>query len=91
MSSQILCPQLIVDETKNQFIIKKIISKPVANKIEKMMSQAFECVENENFFDALKLYDLALRDVIRARIDKEQAEFVTLFDPERWDYYRIKL
>lgn len=33
----------------------------------------------------------ALRDVIRARIDKEQAEFVTLFDPERWDYYRIKI
>lgn len=33
----------------------------------------------------------ALRDVIRARIDKEQAEFVTLFDPERWDYYRIKV
>ena len=33
----------------------------------------------------------ALRDVIRGRIDKEQAEFVTLFDPERWDYYRIKI
>ena len=33
----------------------------------------------------------ALRDVIRARVDKEQAEFVTLFDPERWDYYRIKI
>ncbi len=33
----------------------------------------------------------ALRDVINGRIDKEQAEFVTLFDPERWDYYRIKI
>lgn len=33
----------------------------------------------------------ALRDVIRSRVDKEQAEFVTLFDPERWDYYRIKI
>ena len=33
----------------------------------------------------------ALRDVIKARIDKENAEFVALFDPERWDYYRIKL
>lgn len=33
----------------------------------------------------------ALRDVINSRIDKEQAEFVTLFDPERWDYYRIKI
>ena len=33
----------------------------------------------------------ALRDVIRSRITKEQAEFVTLFDPERWDYYRIEI
>ena len=33
----------------------------------------------------------ALRDVIKARIDKEQAEFVTMFDPERWDYYRIRV
>jgi len=37
------------------------------------------------------LTSFALRDVIRARIDREQAEFVTLFDPERWDYYRIKI
>ena len=35
------------------------------------------------------LTSFALRDVIRSRVDKEQAEFVTLFDPERWDYYRI--
>ena len=33
----------------------------------------------------------ALRDVIKARIGKEDAEFVQLFDPERWDYYRVKL
>jgi hypothetical protein len=37
------------------------------------------------------LTSFALRDVIKARIDKEQAEFVTQFDPERWDYYRIKI
>ncbi len=37
------------------------------------------------------LTSFALRDVIRARVDKEEAEFVTLFDPERWDYYRIKI
>ena len=37
------------------------------------------------------LTSFALRDVIRARISKEHAEFVTLFDPERWDYYRIKV
>ena len=33
----------------------------------------------------------ALRDVIKARIDRERAEFVNQFDPERWDYYRIKI
>jgi len=37
------------------------------------------------------LTSFALRDVIRARIEKEEAEFVTMFDPERWDYYRIKI
>lgn len=37
------------------------------------------------------LTSFALRDVITARIDKENAEFVTKFDPERWDYYRIKI
>jgi len=37
------------------------------------------------------LTSFALRDVIEARINKEQAEFVTQFDPERWDYYRIKI
>ena len=37
------------------------------------------------------LTSFALRDVIKARIDKESAEFVTQFDPERWDYYRIKI
>jgi len=62
MSSQILCSQLIVEETKNEFIINKIISNPVSNNIKKMMAQAFECVEDENFSDALKLYDLALKE-----------------------------
>ena len=33
----------------------------------------------------------ALRDVIEARISRENAEFVAQFDPERWDYYRIKI
>jgi len=37
------------------------------------------------------LTSFALRDVIKARVDKENAEFVTQFDPERWDYYRIKI
>ena len=37
------------------------------------------------------LTSFALREVIQARIDKENAEFVEQFDPERWDYYRIKV
>lgn len=38
------------------------------------------------------LTSFALRDVVRKRMEShENAEFVTLFDPERWDYYRIQL
>ena len=38
------------------------------------------------------LTSFALREVIKARIGRgEQAEFVTQLDPERWDYYRIKI
>ncbi len=34
----------------------------------------------------------ALRDVVQARIDGgETVEFVTRFDPERWDYYRVEI
>lgn len=38
------------------------------------------------------LTNFALRDVVRRRVEgREKAEFVALFDPERWDYYRIRL
>ena len=38
------------------------------------------------------LTSFALRDVIEKRTKSfERAEFVTKFDPERWDYYRMKL
>ena len=38
------------------------------------------------------LTSFALRNVIQKRIENnEKAEFVTKFDPERWDYYRIEL
>jgi len=38
------------------------------------------------------LTSFALRDVIKKRVkSNENAEFVTMFDPERWDYYRIQL
>ena len=38
------------------------------------------------------LSSFALRDVIQERIKRnEKIEFVKQFDPERWDYYRVKL
>ena len=37
------------------------------------------------------LTSFGLRDVIRDRVSKESAEFVRLFDPEHWDYYRVNL
>ena len=38
------------------------------------------------------LTSFAFRDVIASRVNSmEKAEFVTKFDPERWDYYRISL
>ena len=37
------------------------------------------------------LTSFGLRDVIRERVSKESAEFVRLFDPEHWDYYRVNL
>ena len=38
------------------------------------------------------LTSFAFRDVIASRVNgMEKAEFVTKFDPERWDYYRITL
>lgn len=38
------------------------------------------------------LTSFALRDVVEKRSkSKERAEFVARFDPERWDYYRIKI
>lgn len=37
------------------------------------------------------LTSFALRDVIKRRVEVEDAEFVAQFDPERWDYYRIRI
>ena len=38
------------------------------------------------------LTSFALREVIQKRINAyEGAEFVTKFDPERWDYYRVEI
>ncbi len=37
------------------------------------------------------LTSFALRDVIEARAGREDIEFVAKFDPEKWDYYRVRL
>ena len=50
------------NEANNNYIINKISSKTVSDKIEAMLVQAFECVEDENYPAALKLYDLALKE-----------------------------
>ena len=61
MTHQQICEQLIVSGTKNQFIIDKKPSKPVGSSMEKILRQAFECIEDENYSDALRLYDLVLK------------------------------
>ena len=73
MTHQQLCPQLMISEIKNQFIINKILSNIMSTKIKKMLIQALECVEDGNYFDALELYDLVLQeepDNASALVDK---------------------
>ena len=47
----------------------------MSDEIDKMLEQAFEFADNENFHDALKLYDVALKkepDNISALVDIEE-------------------
>ena len=37
------------------------------------------------------LTSFALRDLIQKRMGSENVEFVTMLDPEHWDYYRVDL
>ncbi len=46
----------------NNYIINKILSNIMSDKLEEILVQAFECVEDENYSAALKLYDLALKE-----------------------------
>ncbi len=55
------------------YIINKILSVIVSNEIDTMLTKAFQCAEDENYSDALKLYDLILKKEpynINALIDK---------------------
>ena len=54
-------------------LINKILSDTVSNEIDKMLAEAFEYAEDENYSDALRLYDLVLKkepDNISALVDK---------------------
>ncbi len=54
-------------------LINKILFDTVSNEIDKMLAEAFEYAEDENYFDALRLYDLVLKkdpDNISALVDK---------------------
>ena len=37
------------------------------------------------------LTSFALRDLIQKKMGSENVEFVTMIDPEHWDYYRVDL
>jgi len=55
------------------FIINKILSDTVSNEIDKMLSEAFEYAEDENYSEALRLYNLALKkepENVNALVDK---------------------
>ena len=73
VSSQVLVSIIDNSSTKNQFIINKILTDTLSNEIKNMLVQALECVEDGNYSDALRLYDLVLRkepDNIGALVDK---------------------
>ena len=55
------------------YIINKRLSCVVSKKIEKMLSQAYEYVEDENYDDAIRIYDIVLKQEpqnVSALIDK---------------------
>ena len=73
MSIQILQPLLDDSDVKNSFIISSVLSDTVDVNTDQLLTEAFECVEDGNYADALKLYDLVLRHDhtnIRALVDK---------------------
>ena len=73
MSVQILQPLLDDSDVKNSFIIRSMLSDTVDVNTDQLLTEAFESVEDGNYSDALKLYDLVLRHDptnIRALVDK---------------------
>lgn len=73
MSVQILQPLLDDSDIKNSFIICSNLSDIVDVNTEQLLTDAFEYVEDGDYADALKLYNLILHQEptnIRALIDK---------------------
>ena len=73
VSIQILQPLLDDSDVKNSFIIRSMLSDTVDVNTDQLLTEAFESVEDGNYSDALKLYDLVLRHDhtnIRALVDK---------------------
>ena len=73
MSIQILQPLLDNSDVKNSFIIRNVLSDIVDVNSDQLLTEAFECVEDGNYADALKLYNLVLRHDhtnIHALVDK---------------------
>lgn len=87
--------QKINDE--NYGLKNTIFLEPIALKMGywglhggRMMRHVFTSQARDKKFKFLASF--ALRNVIKKRIkNKEEIKFVKLFNPERWDYYRIKL
>ena len=58
---------------KEGYIINNILSHAMGDQIDEMLLRAYEFVEDDNYSDALKLYDLILKeepDNINALVDK---------------------
>jgi len=76
---------------KEGYIINKILYDTMSDHTDEILSQAYEFAEDGNFVDALRLYDLILKDDsknIKALIDKgatlqnigEIKQAITLYD-----------
>jgi len=53
------------------------------------LRKVFSLIANTKRYRYLTSFDL--RDLIQKKIGSENVEFVTMLDPEHWDYYRVDL
>jgi len=61
MSNQVLMYTFDNSSSKKFINANKILSNTVSDKIDEMLAEAFEYTEDENYSDALILYNLALK------------------------------